>query len=1001
MFRPSLLVCLFLLPAAIALAAAPVETPPVTVSEDPIAGATVGVAAVDTTLLVGSWQSGAPINGQFQTPGGAPAWNGWTSLDLSDPGGNHWVVSTHNAVNGTYSAWCGDPDIPSCGPGDPEGGYGNNWYDVLYWQAPVADPALPCTVRVQAVVSLDSEAGYDNGLIRAVTADNLYDLWYDSGDRTALPVDCSFVFEPAQYVGDGADAVRINFVFQSDGAGSDEDCFYFQSSAGAMNIDDVVITLSNGAGMSHDFEDGTWGDLVPIPRNGTGDFARIWTDLNDLDQCHENSGPRLAFIDDGIVVPGTGGTPCLDWCYGPGGFVVNHSSGVSYEEIRLHNVTVSPPLALPPGADDVQLDFDIYRHDDYTFACDSPSCMPNIMPWEGIRSVDTGDPADLEDAEWIGPDYIYLAEPGTYRTSRTLGHKLLPGATHFQVALGVHDIDSEGWSPNKGENSTPAPYYDNIRIAVSPRPGPVMTAYPRHLARDAFPAGGTVDTADLGSNSVPFDMITDPGWFEDKPAFVAGDSVVVEITPRNGAALSGTPRMHYRLFRNELFDPYRTSGLPDAGFVDMVVADTDRWSADLPDAGFFFPGDRIHYFFEAADDLGGDVRLSTLPVDTTGFGDYWGWTTYGLPYDPAFTARALPTLYEDPGAPGTYLAPRILLWHDSGTDDDWAEWLGAIHQGTGAIQGEDFDVYDAKTTDPDSRVLWPSATVDQLGVYDEVLYAGGLEETSLDADLPLVIDWLRLGAKDLFLTGHRIAGDLEGNFAIWSGTAVAGDDLRLLVGEQMAPRVGVNPGNPVNATAESWLAFGECPDMAPATAVTATGDGVSLAQYLDPAGDSDAYPYSALVLGTHPVMGFRIITLPWDFAHIHTDQDEGQKANASDAARTRLLRDVLNYFGVPGGKWQATDTPLANAFAVSPYPNPFNPSTTVAYSIEKPGHLSLRVFDLRGALVATLIDGPVDRSGKVAWHGRDDAGASMASGVYFYEARMHGEVQVGKLALLK
>ncbi|MCP4572842.1 MAG: hypothetical protein GY838_10865 [bacterium] len=999
MSRTSLFVCLFLLPAAIALATAPSGTRPVSVSELPIDGATLGVAAVDTTLLVGSWRSGAPVNGQFQSPGVAPAWNGWAAVDLSDPGGNHWVVSTRTAVNGVYSAWCGDPDIPSCGPGDPEGGYGNDWYDMVYWQAPVADPALPCTVRVQALVNLDSEEAYDYGMIQVVTTDGLNNIWYDSGDRTALPVDATFVFEPSHYLGDDADQVRVHFTFMSDGAASDEDCLYAQASAGAMNFDDVVITLSNGTGYSHDFEDGTWGAFVPVPRDGTGSFGKIWTDLDDLDECHENSSPQVAFIDDGVVVPGTGGTRCLDWCYGPGGFVVNHTGGVSYEEeSRLHSVVVSPPLTLPPGSDDILLAYDTYRHDGFAWVCGAPSCLPNLLPWEGIRSVATGDPADLEYAEWIGPDYVYLAEPGTYRVSRQLGHKLVPGATHVQVALGVRDYSPIGWHDNAGENSSPAPYVDNVRIVASPRPGPVMTTLPRQLARDGFPSQGHVDLVNLGSNSVRFDMIDgDIGT----GTLVPNDSLLVRIEPRDGATVSGTPRLHYRLFRNEIFDPHRTAGMPDLGSADLVIQAGASWTVDLPDEGFLFPGDVLHYYFDAMDDLAGDIRTSFLPADTTGFsGDTWhGMHSPG--YDPAFTVRALPSAYADAGNPGTYRVPQVLLWHDSGTDDDWDEWRGAIHQAFGAILGQHYDIYDAKTTHPDARALGSTVTTAHLGVYGQVFYAGGLEDTSLEADLPLVESWLQLGGKDLFLTGHRVADDLEATFTAWSGTSVAGTDLRLLVGGQMAPRTETIAANPVLATVNNWLAFGECPDMAPASAVTTTGGGSSLVQYLDPLGNLDVYPYTALVLNVDAATGSRVITLPWDFAHVHTDPLENYKSDATQAARVRMLADILSYFGVASMKWIATDVPLAGTFAVSPRPNPFNPSTTISYAVERPGHLLLRIFDLRGALVATLVDVRVEQSGQATWLGRDNSGAHVASGVYFYEARMHGDVRRGKLALLK
>ncbi len=67
------------------------------------------------------------------------------------------------------------------------------------------------------------------------------------------------------------------------------------------------------------------------------------------------------------------------------------------------------------------------------------------------------------------------------------------------------------------------------------------------------------------------------------------------------------------------------------------------------------------------------------------------------------------------------------------------------------------------------------------------------------------------------------------------------------------------------------------------------------------------------------------------------------------------------------------------------YPNPFNPSTTIVFGLEKPGMVSLRIYDVSGRLVSVLVDG--DREAlrySETWDGRDLRGNDVASGVYFY-----------------
>ncbi|MEN8006597.1 MAG: FlgD immunoglobulin-like domain containing protein [Candidatus Krumholzibacteriota bacterium] len=66
------------------------------------------------------------------------------------------------------------------------------------------------------------------------------------------------------------------------------------------------------------------------------------------------------------------------------------------------------------------------------------------------------------------------------------------------------------------------------------------------------------------------------------------------------------------------------------------------------------------------------------------------------------------------------------------------------------------------------------------------------------------------------------------------------------------------------------------------------------------------------------------------------------------------------------------------------YPNPFNPSTTIQYELAEPATVSVRVFDLAGHAVRTLVDGRSLPAGshEVLWRGRDDSGRMLPGGVY-------------------
>ncbi len=116
-----------------------------------------------------------------------------------------------------------------------------------------------------------------------------------------------------------------------------------------------------------------------------------------------------------------------------------------------------------------------------------------------------------------------------------------------------------------------------------------------------------------------------------------------------------------------------------------------------------------------------------------------------------------------------------------------------------------------------------------------------------------------------------------------------------------------------------------------------------------------------------------------------------------------MLRDVLAISGSPvPASSSPRRFPPALVFTARNHPNPFNPVTTITYTLPRAGHLSLKVYDVRGMLVRTLVDDvrPAGE-GQAVWDGRDAQGARTASGVYFYEARTAGEVQVHKMALVK
>lgn len=96
------------------------------------------------------------------------------------------------------------------------------------------------------------------------------------------------------------------------------------------------------------------------------------------------------------------------------------------------------------------------------------------------------------------------------------------------------------------------------------------------------------------------------------------------------------------------------------------------------------------------------------------------------------------------------------------------------------------------------------------------------------------------------------------------------------------------------------------------------------------------------------------------------------------------------------------DTPAAPFVIESCVPNPFNPSTTIHFSISERSRVSLEIFDITGRLVRTITAGTLSagRHERV-WDGRDDGGGRASSGVYICRLASGGRVATSKILLLK
>ena len=116
---------------------------------------------------------------------------------------------------------------------------------------------------------------------------------------------------------------------------------------------------------------------------------------------------------------------------------------------------------------------------------------------------------------------------------------------------------------------------------------------------------------------------------------------------------------------------------------------------------------------------------------------------------------------------------------------------------------------------------------------------------------------------------------------------------------------------------------------------------------------------------------------------------------------TPRLDGDMNVTGVTLGSQLPKDYALRQN-----YPNPFNPTTSIGYEIPKASDVTLKIYNVLGAEVRTLVAGSQDAGYyQITWDGRNDAGVSVASGIYTYRIVANSSsktfVQTHKMILMK
>ena len=131
----------------------------------------------------------------------------------------------------------------------------------------------------------------------------------------------------------------------------------------------------------------------------------------------------------------------------------------------------------------------------------------------------------------------------------------------------------------------------------------------------------------------------------------------------------------------------------------------------------------------------------------------------------------------------------------------------------------------------------------------------------------------------------------------------------------------------------------------------------------------------------------------------HANQPPYHSIN--DGGQTMFMELVIDFTDLVGNDDQTAAAPALNLLKGNS-PTPFNPTTTISYSLPASGNVKLGVYNLRGQLVRTLVNEAKSAGDhRVVWDGKDERGNTMSSGIYFYRLDTGKHSETRKMMLMK
>ena len=997
-------------------------------------------AQVDTTFYIG--RSDSPYGtGTFEGSGDQCDWQGWTRNDVTQQLDNYWHVDDFNgltgvhgglvALQGTKSMWCGarpDNTHPIKCSYINLPGYANAWNQSLG----TAALTVSGDVTLGFQIFWDSENEYDFTYIQWDQNDgNWQDMVTDVSpvgpglDGTGQ-WDTTLVVPAASHSG----TIRFRFSFQSDGAWSDGDGG--GNSDGGCTVDALTVTDGGGEVIpAEDFE------LIPLDSNngnnwfstlapGYGKLANTFqgNEVVQEDPCFVNETCVWGFFN-GSTSDYSCGTP--PW---PDQETVPYENAIGqYVDQQIW----SPWMDISQETGTV-FELTYWNYWDLQ--------IPNwVFSDFHVRGIDSTEAIPCP-SNWFGDGFVNYGDDKTWGNSiRPVGLIVPAGSSHIQVSLDVVDYCQYGF-PCASSCHSHAPVYDNVSVYRVSAEGPQWDVRDIDQFQDNFPDNGTI------TGTARADMASDNNWSEPTQAVVPGDSCVVQVSdPAVGLANTINSRAHVFMWVSidgptavaAALDPASLTVCDGARYpyvatelingrtwykfqadtcytaVDNLVA-PDDYNMDFCD-NLFVPGDTI-WFFWGAENTGGKYTYANAALTTAGnqTDDKNEAATFADEF------QILPAVgrdVEDGGLGGDILYVDGMNFRGAQPYFDTSfQNLGILHlvdrydirgpsSGISNHPGNRVKAVTAQLVPIYRKILWNTGNLD-------VAFADGTgDNTDKSADTQLMLSYMdNLGTTGgIYLDGDQVALEwsqmadpsAQSLRNVYMGFGTVTDDHQPVVGYNPLG-VGVASGifseGVAPATVEDTVVVeGGCPTPNTFDIIEATGTAVVEMNYQDPRpGGSDAPAILSQVTTNTVSTDVTFILSGFSFHYIRDYEALGYPA------RYRHMRHILGALSNVVDEPTGTDDVIAKRNNLDQnVPNPFNPTTTIKYEVREAGLVSLKIYNVAGQLVKTLVDGQkvAGQVYEANWNGLNDSGQPVSSGVYFYKLVAKNFTQTKKMVLLK